>query len=54
MGDYFEDFVDEEARALGLSVEQIKAWTPPKKTRTGKSRKKAARKKKTETEAKPA
>ncbi len=54
MGDYFEDFVNEEARALGLTIEQIESWTPPKKTRTAKPRKKAARKKKTETEAKPA
>ncbi len=54
MGDYFEDFVNEEARALGLTIEQIESWTPPKKTRTVKPREKAARKKKTETEAKPA
>jgi hypothetical protein len=54
MGDYFEDFVNEEGRALGLTIEQIESWTPPKKTRAAKPRKKAARKKKTETEAKPA
>jgi hypothetical protein len=29
MGDYFEGFVDEEARALGLTREAIQAWTPP-------------------------
>ena len=54
MGDYFEDFVNEEARALGLTLEQIEFWMPPKKTRSSKPHKKAARKKMTETEAKPA
>ncbi len=52
MGDYFEDFVNEEARALGLTIEQIESWTPPKKARTTKPRKKAVRKKKVETEVK--
>ncbi len=47
-------FVREEARALGLTIEQIESWTPPKKTRSAKPRKKTARKKKTETEVKPA
>jgi type I restriction-modification system DNA methylase subunit len=30
MGDYFEGFVNEEARALGKTLEEIRAWTPPK------------------------
>ena len=29
MGDYFEGFIDEEARALSLTRETIRAWTPP-------------------------
>ncbi|WP_291980613.1 BREX-2 system adenine-specific DNA-methyltransferase PglX [Luteitalea sp.] len=29
MGDYYEGFVDEEARALGLTREAIRVWTPP-------------------------
>jgi hypothetical protein len=29
MGDYFESFVDEEARELRLTPEQIRGWTPP-------------------------
>jgi hypothetical protein len=31
MGDYFEGFVNEEARQLGKTVPEIKAWEPPKK-----------------------
>jgi hypothetical protein len=30
MGDYFEGFVNEEARALGKTLDEIRAWTPPK------------------------
>ena len=29
MGDYFEGFIDEEARALSLTHESIRAWVPP-------------------------
>ncbi len=32
MGDYFEGFVQEEARQLGKTLPEIKAWEPPKKT----------------------
>jgi predicted transcriptional regulator len=28
MGDYFRDFVREEARALGVTIEQIRGWEP--------------------------
>ena len=31
MGDYFEGFVNEEARQLNKTLPEIKAWTPPKK-----------------------
>jgi hypothetical protein len=31
MGDYFEGFVDEEARELRLTPEQIRGWQPPDK-----------------------
>lgn len=41
MGDYFEGYLAEEAKALGMSVEKVMAWTPPERV------KKAARKKKT-------
>ena len=29
MGDYFEGFIDEEARALSLTHESIRGWAPP-------------------------
>jgi hypothetical protein len=28
LGDYFADFVEEEARALGVTLDQINGWTP--------------------------
>jgi hypothetical protein len=31
MGDYFEGFLQEESRNLGLSLDQIKAWQPPQR-----------------------
>jgi len=31
MGDYFESFAAEEAKNLGMTLEGIKAWTPPKR-----------------------
>ena len=39
MGDYFEGYLAEEAKALGMSVEQVMAWTPPAKA-SGRGRKK--------------
>ena len=33
MGDYFEGFVNEEARQLGKTVPEIKAWQPPQRSR---------------------
>ena len=29
MGDYFADFVRDEARALGFNDDELAAWTPP-------------------------
>jgi hypothetical protein len=34
LGDYFEGFIQEEARQLGKTVGELKAWKPP--SRTGK------------------
>ena len=31
MGDYFEAFVDDEARALSLTRDALQAWTPPER-----------------------
>jgi hypothetical protein len=45
MGDYFEGFINEEARQLGKTLPEIKAWTPPKKVakaKRGKVAKKVA------------
>ena len=32
MGDYFEGFINEEARQLGKTIQEIREWTPPAKT----------------------
>ena len=37
MGDYFEGFIQEEARQMGKTVAEVKSWEPPK--RKGRSRK---------------
>ena len=39
MGDYFEGFVNEEARNLGKTLAEIKAWVPTKKVAKAKSTK---------------
>ena len=31
MGDYFEAFIDDEARALSLTRDALQAWTPPER-----------------------
>jgi hypothetical protein len=38
MGDYFEGFLQEESRNLGLTLDEIRAWQPPQKAR-GRGRK---------------
>lgn len=40
MGDYFEGFVNEEARQLNKTIPEIKAWTPPART-GGRGRRKS-------------
>ena len=42
MGDYFVDFVQTEARALGMIQAAVSAWKPPAKSRRGRSRRIAA------------
>ena len=32
MGDYFEGFIQEEARQMGKTLDQIRTWEPPKTT----------------------
>ena len=41
MGDYFVDFVQTEARALGMTEAAVAAWTPPATPRRGRSRRAA-------------
>ena len=40
MGDYFEGFINEEARQLGKTIPEIKAWQPPQRA-SGRGRRKA-------------
>jgi hypothetical protein len=42
MGDYFEGFIQEEARNLGMTLDEIRAWQPPQTTRRAPRRKKRA------------
>jgi hypothetical protein len=39
MGDYFEGFINEEARQLGKTLQEIKDWVPPAKAPGRRSRK---------------
>ncbi len=39
MGDYFEGFVQDEARQMGMTLDEIRAWAPPTRTRTRRRRK---------------
>ena len=41
MGDYFEGFINEEARQLGKTLQEIREWTPPAKTAARGKRKKS-------------
>jgi hypothetical protein len=42
MGDYFAAFVDEEARNLGLSLADLRAWTPPAPVRRARRKRETA------------
>jgi hypothetical protein len=42
MGDFFAGFVEEEARGLGLTLADLRAWTPPAPTRKPRGRRAAA------------
>lgn len=39
MGDYFRGFVDNEARELGLTLDEIRAWKPQSRPRSSRRRK---------------
>ena len=32
MGDYFENYINEEARQIGKTLPDVKAWQPPQRT----------------------
>lgn len=51
MGDYFEGFIDEEARALSLTRDAIRTWTPPAIEHRRGRRKLARRERQVEREA---
>ena len=36
MGDYYRDFVRDEAQGLGYTTEQVRGWEPPAKMRRGR------------------
>jgi hypothetical protein len=38
MGDFFEQFVQDEARAMEMTVDQIRAWAPPAQSGQGRRR----------------
>jgi hypothetical protein len=38
MGDYFEGFLQEESRNLGLTLDEIRAWQPPQRAARGRRR----------------
>jgi hypothetical protein len=42
MGDYFEAYLAEEAKVLGMSVDEVMAWTPPEKAKRAGRKKKVA------------
>ena len=46
LGDYFENFIEDEARNLGMTLDDVRNWEPPKKVKRAK--KKATKKKKVE------
>ena len=51
LGDYFENFIEDEARNLDMTLDDVRNWEPPKKVkkkRAKKATKKKATKKKEE------
>jgi hypothetical protein len=46
MGDYFEGFVQDEARQMNKTVEEVRAWTPPATKRSRNAAKTRSKKEK--------
>ena len=38
MGDYFEGFIQDEARQMGKTLAEIRAWQPPQHAKRGRTR----------------
>jgi hypothetical protein len=38
MGDYYEGFVQDEARQMGCTMDEVRTWKPPQRARNGRSR----------------
>lgn len=41
LGDYFAGYVEEQVRELGMTVDALRAWTPPAPPRRSRRRKPA-------------
>jgi hypothetical protein len=42
MGDYYRDFVRDEAQTIGYTLDQVRGWEPPAKAKGGRGRKGSA------------
>ncbi|GLR78913.1 BREX-2 system adenine-specific DNA-methyltransferase PglX (plasmid) [Azospirillum oryzae] len=42
LGSYYRDFVADEARALGLTIDDLRSWTPPARATARRGRRKAS------------
>ena len=42
MGDYFAEFIEDEARSLGLTLAELTGWAPPAPVRRTRGRRAAA------------
>ena len=51
MGDYFEGFLQEESRNLGLTLDEIRAWQPP--LRKGRKESRTVARRSTQTQRRP-
>jgi hypothetical protein len=45
MGDYYEGFVQDEARQMGRTIDDIRGWQPPAKKTSRKAAKTSSKKK---------
>jgi len=43
LGDFFRSFAEEEARRMGKTLEEVRAWQPPAAVKRGQRRGRALR-----------